>query len=71
MTTITLTVVTNSITFRVLANEEELISVTEAFRKTKRDKLGGVLNLYCEDLQQNVLVGTEDVKYMSWEPRED
>jgi hypothetical protein len=71
MRTTTLTVVTDSITFKVLVNEDELTSVAEAFRKTKRDGLGGILSLYCEILKENVLVGTNDVKYMSWETKEE
>lgn len=70
MRTTKLTVVTDNATFKVLANEKELISVVEAFKKTKRDGLGGILSLYCESLRENVLVGTNEVKHMSWETME-
>lgn len=69
--TTTLTVVTEKTTFRVLVNEKEITLVVEVFRKTKRDRVGGILNFYCENLKENVLVGTDDVKYLSWETVEE
>ncbi|EJV41792.1 hypothetical protein [Bacillus toyonensis] len=63
-------IVSEKVSFELHEDEETTFGMAETFRIAKRDGKNAVFNFYCHYNKQQVIIGVEQVQFISYKPME-